>query len=249
MRARDAPMSTSRAVTSTIVFLGLHMSQGAQITPGARADEYHDDFADVSKVFRGLRFAYNNESVGSIIADTGSSPTKGLEVVKSDGRPYEVKLTLDAVDNGVNEMSVNVMNLPTDGVTGCQPLASFYTEVRDKLVSTLPYSIDQMEENTGDQQELEGVRRDIENAQLDVHAIEVFCGDLANMLRIRRNVYHAYTSAWGQIEFGDGTLPRRRMLQAGSRITLQANHEDVLRYALKQMEHEPDVALALLRKK
>lgn len=237
-------MSITRAASSALVFFGLHLSQtAAQITPGARADEYHDDFAVVSKVFRGLTFAYQNEPVGSFI------PNTGLQVVKSDDRPYEVKLVLDAPDGGVNEMSIKVTNLPTEGVTGCQPLTSFYTGVRDSLVDTLPYSIEQMEENTGDQQELEGVRRDIEDAQKDVHAIEVFCGDLSNMLRIRRNVYHAYTSAWGQIELGDGTLPRRRMLKSGATITLKATHEQVLKFALKQMEHEPDVALALMDKK
>ena len=204
----------------------------ADTDPSTRADSYHTEYSEVANAFRGLDFPSTE-----IATVPGTTLT-----VDSFVAPYKVSLTLTDVngDEDVN-MSVQVQNLPTDDVTGCQPLSSFYTEVRDKLVETLPYAIEQMESNTGDQQEIEGLRQDIEKAQKDVHNIEVFCGDLANMLRIRRNVYHAYTSAWGQIQFGDGTMPARRLRSSG--IT----HQQVIKRALSQMEHEPEVVVKLLQ--
>ena len=213
----------------------------AEDATAARAAAYHNDFSYVAKTFRGLTFKHGGEAAGAEVV-TGLSQLKVASAVV-DG-PYSVKLEVDKKeddDTAGYDMLVTVENLPTTGVTGCQPLSSFYTQVRDKLVATLPYAIEQMEENTGDQQELEGIRKDIEKAQKDVHAIEVFCGDLANMLRIRRNVYHAYTSAWGQIQLGDGTLSKRRLRAS------EVSHEQVIKRALRQMEHEPEVALQLLR--
>lgn len=64
-----------------------------------------------------------------------------------------------------------------------------------------------MESNTGDQSELEGLRTDIENAQKDVHSVGVFCGDVAKALKLRRDIYHSYTSAWAAMKFGSGKLP------------------------------------------
>ena len=210
----------------------------AEEATAARAAAYHNDFSYVAKTFRGLTFPHGD---GDSVDDT----VAGIDQLKlvspgTDG-VFSVKLEVDGDGTDGYDMSVSVENLPTTGVTGCQPLSSFYTQVRDKLVATLPYAIEQMEENTGDQQELEGIRKDIEKAQKDVHAIEVFCGDLANMLRIRRNVYHAYTSAWGQIQFGDGTMPARRLRSSG--IT----HQQVIKRALSQMEHEPEVVVKLLQ--
>ena len=211
----------------------------AEDATAARAAAYHNDFSYVAKTFRGLTFKHGGELTGAEVV-SGLSELK-VESAVADG-PYSVKLEVDGGESGDGyDMLVSVENLPTTGVTGCQPLSSFYTQVRDKLVATLPYAIEQMEENTGDQQELEGIRKDIEKAQKDVHAIEVFCGDLANMLRIRRNVYHAYTSAWGQIQFGDGTMPARRLRSSG--IT----HQQVIKRALSQMEHEPEVVVKLLQ--
>jgi len=217
--------------TFGLLALATGLTSANTVTPQSRADGYHDDFAKVSKVFRGLAFPHTN-----VTAVAGTA----LKVEDWQG-PYRVSLELKDPDDNSYFMKAQVANLPTAGVTGCQPLASFYTQVRDKLVATLPYAIDQMEENTGDQQELEGIRRDIEDAQKDVHAIEVFCGDLANMLRIRRNVYHAYTSAWGQIQFGDGTMAKRRLR------TSEISHTDVIKRALSQMEHEPEVVVKLLQ--
>jgi len=219
--------------------------------PVSRASEYHSDYKRVSDAFRNLHFP-----IGGDVAGTGGfiDYMSHLESMTSNtDRKYKGKLEIahgyaqhaaaGTHNNQDVTMYVEVVNLPADGVVGCEPLESFYTEVRESLSNQLSYAIDMFEDNTGDQEEIEGLRTDIENSQKDVHAIQVFCGDLANMLRIRRNVYHAYTSAWGQIKFGDGTLAKRRL-----RATEESDitHREVVKRALKNIDHEPEVRVALL---
>jgi len=234
--------------------------------PMSRANEYHSDYKRVSDAFRNLHFPVGDDTggdggkvdayshliseksdpdqkyKGALYITHGYNRGRKYPYLNGDGGTYEPYN--DAPDSNTNSvMRVEVVNLPADGVVGCEPLESFYTEVREALTKQLQYAIDMFEQNTGDQEEIEGLRTDIENAQKDVHAIEVFCGDLANSLRIRRNIYHAYTSAWGQIKFGDGTLPRRHLRATeGEEVT----HEAIVRHAMKNVDHEPEVKVGLL---
>ena len=230
---------------------GPHPGSGPH-APISRASEYHSDYKRVSDAFRNLHFPIGGDAAGvgeqvddmshlESVASNVDDKYKGkLEIAHG----YPTSIYAGASHNNQDvTMYVEVVNLPADGVVGCEPLESFYTEVRESLTNQLSYAIDMFEDNTGDQEEIEGLRTDIENAQKDVHAIQVFCGDLANMLRIRRNVYHAYTSAWGQIKFGDGTLAKRRLRATEeSEIT----HREVVKRALKNIDHEPEVRVALL---
>jgi len=250
--------------------------------PLVRADIFHDKYRTASRVYRHLTFPIpSGLGMAGIGTDAGS-----------------LTFNLDA------PLLVSVANRPTAGVEGCTPLTSFYNSIRDKLVSELPYAISKFSINTGAQIQLESLRKDIENAQKDAHSVKMFCGDLARILKIRRNTFHAYTSAWADLKFGKGKLskfkgqepisswkkskdagPRfrshhgardghittapvhghhgsqfrshhaagsqfrhhhgsnaRRMLAAG----INPTHEDVVRFALRLAEHEPNVVLELM---
>jgi len=157
--------------------------------PSHRADYYHTRYRRVSNVWRKLTFPIPDD-----IGMTGVGTREG-ELVVSPDKPI---------------LKVQVKHLPTEGVTGCRPLMSFYGLVRDKLVSTLDHAVKVYERNTGDQEELEGLRTDIETAQKDMYSLTVFCGDLAALLRVRRKVFHAYTSAWADMKFGNGELKKAK---------------------------------------
>lgn len=199
----------------------LSISVGQAITPNARSDLFHVKYKRASKVYRGLTFPITAD------LDMLGEGTQTGTLFLNPGAP----------------MPVHVTNLPTSGVTGCHPLQSFYIEVRDKLIATLPYAIEQFSANTGDQEELEGLRRDIENAQKDVHSVSVFCGDLAKVLKIRRNTYHAYTSAWAALSFGTGKLSK---FGHGVLKSRRPSHIDIVKHVGRLHETHPDVLLEIL---
>jgi len=193
------------AAATGLSFLRLHVlaTSGAVMShPSSRANYYHQRYRRVSDIYRMLSFPITPN-----LDMKGVGTTSGALVISADTPP----------------MLVHVSHLPTPGVTGCKPLLSFYTHVRDRLVDTLPYAVKQFEINTGNQVQLETLRRDIEIAQKDVHSVQVFCGDLAQVLKVRRNVFHAYTSAWADMKFGDGTLPRTRKKKHGSLFNVHSN--------------------------
>ena len=193
------------AAATGLSFLRLHVlaTSGAVMShPSTRANYYHQRYRRVSDIYRMLSFPITPN-----LDMKGVGTTSGALVISADTPP----------------MLVHVSHLPTPGVTGCKPLLSFYTHVRDRLVDTLPYAVKQFEINTGNQVQLETLRMDIEIAQKDVHSVQVFCGDLAQVLKVRRNVFHAYTSAWADMKFGDGTLPRTRKKKHGSLFNVHSN--------------------------
>ena len=161
-----------------------------------------------------------------------------------------------ATTYGGTPLSVKVINLPAVGVHGCQPLVSFYTQVRDKLITTLPYAIKKYETNAGSQSELERIRADVETAQRDAHSVSVFCGDLAKILKIRREVYTAYTSAWADMNMGSGKLAKFRhgtsLLNQKHKArkllsTFKQTHIDIIRHAVHSSEHAAEVVIELLK--
>ena len=140
-----------------------------------------------------------------------------------------------------NELGVSVSTPATNGVFGCAQIIPYYTSVRDGLVSSIAGALRSVDDNTGTQQDLNALRISVEEAQKNTHNVVEFCNDLAASVRINRNTFHAYTSAWANIKFGDGTLSKARMLRAA-----EITHQDVVVNALKSIEHEPEVVLALL---
>jgi len=208
--------------------------------PAHRTKTYHSKYTRASRVYRGLRFPIP-EGLGML----GEGTVSGTLYLNTEA-----------------PMHVHVTNVPSPGVRGCTPLVSFYTQVLDHLLSTLPYSVRQYTSSTGDQQELEGLRVDIENAQKDLHSVKVFCGDLSKALKIRRNVYHAYTSAWASMRFGSGTLSKyghsvsKRKLSSQHWLaaftipnapTESVTHSDIVKQVLRASETNADVLVEILR--
>lgn len=224
---------TSGLAVEDVALLDVQSSVAAH--PAFRASTYHGGYKRVAKVFRQLAFPI----------------PEGLSMTGEGGQDGALATTY-----GGTPLSVKVINLPAVGVHGCQPLVSFYTQVRDKLISTLPYAIKQYETNAGSQSELERIRTDIETAQRDAHSVSVFCGDLGRILKIRREVYNAYTSAWADMNMGSGKLAKfrhgtsllnqkhkaRKLLSA-----FKQTHGDIVRHAVHSSEHAVEVVIELLK--
>ena len=112
---------------------GPHPGSGPH-APISRASEYHSDYKRVSDAFRNLHFPIGGDAAGDgELVDEMSH----LESVASNvDEKYRGKLEIahgyptnnhGSHNNQDVTMYVEVVNLPADGVVGCEPLESFYT--------------------------------------------------------------------------------------------------------------------------
>jgi len=105
-------------------------------------------------------------------------------------------------------ISVQVEHVPNIRLKGCEALLSFYNEVRDSLLSQLKPSIQTLENNIGTQSYINELRNSIESAQIDAFSVKSYCMHLKDALNIKRNIFHAYLQAWGNMQF---PTPSRRL--------------------------------------
>ena len=203
----------SAILTTMTTMLLATSTMAAIVEPSARQATYHDVYSGVADTYRDLDLS-------------------GLDATFCR--------TAGSVACVTNE-TVTVKHAPDADVHGCQQLVSFYVQVRNAKTASIPAAIRALETNTGTQEELENLRKEVEEAQHDAYNVQEFCGDLAAAVRVHRNTFHAYTSAWAAIKFGDSTLDGARRLRSGS-----TSHQDVVLQALGSMEHEPEVTLKLL---
>ena len=203
---------------------------GSGAAPATQATNYHTVYETVANAYRDVDLTDSSKLVGAFclgestaVTSTAAAPGTGT------------------CGDDEDMITVTVSTPAAADVLGCAQLVPYYTSVRDGLVGSIAGALRAVDDNTGTQADLEGLRTSVEEAQKNAHAIEEFCEDLSASLRIHRNTFHAYTSAWANIRFGDGTLSKARMLRAAD-IT----HQDVVVNALKSIEHEPEVVLALL---
>jgi len=235
----SASNSASQGLQSPDTFIDGTPRPGSGKAGGAppnRADSYHIKYASAARAYRDVDLTQDNRTATGICLGTYEHRT--LQVA------YSLKDLEDSMcrgENGGDLIEVHVTQKSAPGVIGCQQILPFYVAVRDKLISELPGAIDLLGDSIDDQAALVNMRNDVEVAQVDVHNVQQFCHDLENYVRVSRSIFHAYTSAWAEIKFGDGTLPRRK-LRSGKKIT----HTDVILQALGSIEHEPQVALGLM---
>jgi len=147
---------------------------------------------------------------------------------------------------GCGCLSSYTFHPPSAGVIGCAQSVVWYNSARDHIVGTVAAAVNAKSTSIGENYDLEQLQQDAARAISDATQVASLCSELQTSLRIKRNTYHAYNSAWSDMTLiGTNTGITIPALKGTRNRNREIAQEKILAHALGQ-GHETEVLMNLL---
>lgn len=147
---------------------------------------------------------------------------------------------------GCGCLSSYTFHPPSAGVIGCAQSVVWYNSARDHIVGTVAAAVNAKSTSIGENYDLEQLQQDAARAISDANQVASLCSELQTSLRIKRNTYHAYNSAWSDMTLiGTNTGITIPALKGTRNRNREIAQEKILAHALGQ-GHETEVLMNLL---